>query len=257
MYLKLIVIPLILLFTITAIAQNSVNIFDTVRFNKNLELANRMVEYDFYNQLSLNKMGKEMDISKDEWFSYPESKTWHTVGGSMKGNNFVINKHETVDSNLTISDYSGSIDTGRLNAYGRALSLAEKQFQTVRDTSSMYFSSFVLRNEDQTISIWFLPAFQPSGQGIYGCEWEYLFDKYGLVLLEQKSFVNVVTGVWIGQPRELWLNYRNADAPTVGSLFFAQSFRDYFTRIRIDTKISTSTTYKDNSGNYLWNHKIK
>jgi hypothetical protein len=78
-----------------------------------------------------------------------------------------------------------------------------------------------------------------------------------LVLLEQKSFVNVVTGVWIGQPRELWLNYRNADAPTVGSLFFTQSFRDYFTRIRIDTKISTSTTYKDNSGNYLWNHKIK
>ena len=231
--------------------------FDTIKFSNQLELADWLVEYEYYTQPALDKLSMDMDISTTEWFSYKANNTWNIVGGIITGNTFRITKHITIDSLDNIADYIGECDSSMLNSSGLALSQAETHFQIVRDTSSMYFSSFVHRNSDQTISIWFLPALQHSGQAIYGCEWEYVFDKTGLNLLMSKPFTNVVTGVWIGQPRELWLNYRNTDAPTVGSLFFAQSFRDYFTRIRVDTKISTSTISKDSKGNYSWNHKLK
>jgi hypothetical protein len=231
--------------------------FDTIQFNKQLELADWLVEYEYFTQPALDILSKDIDISTSEWFSYKANNTWNIVGGIVASNTFRITKHITIDSLDNIADYIGECDSSMLNSSGLALSQAETHFQIVRDTSSMYFSSFVHRNSDQTISIWFLPALQHSGQAIYGCEWEYVFDKTGLNLLMSKPFINVVTGVWIGQPRELWLNYRNIDAPTVGSLFFAQSFRDYFTRIRVDTKISTSTISKDSKGNYSWNHKLK
>jgi hypothetical protein len=231
--------------------------FDTIQFNKQLELADWLVEYEYYTQPALDILSKDIDISTSEWFSYKTNNTWNIVGGIVAGNTFRITKHITIDSLDNIVDFVGECDSSILNSSGLALSQAESHFQIVRDTSSMYFSAFVHRNSDQTISIWFLPALQHSGQAIYGCEWEYVFDKTGLNLLMSKPFINVVTGVWIGQPRELWLNYRNTDAPTVGSLFFAQSFRDYFTRIRVDTKISTSTISKDTKGNYSWIHKLK
>jgi hypothetical protein len=231
--------------------------FDTIQFNKQLELADWLVEYEYYTQPALDKLSKDIDIETTEWFSYKANNTWNIVGGIVAGNTFRITKHITIDSLDNIADYIGECDSSILNSSGLALSQAETHFQIVRDTSSMYFSSFVHRNSDQTISIWFLPALQHSGQAIYGCEWEYLFDKTGLNLLKSNPFMNILTGVWIGQPRELWLNYRNTDTPTVGSLFFAQSFRDYFTRIRIDTKISTSTISKDSKGNYSWIHKLK
>lgn len=231
--------------------------FDTIQFNKQIELADWLVEYEYYTQRALDKLSKDMDISTTEWFSYKANNTWNTVGGIIAGNTFRITKHITIDSLDNIGDFSGECDSSELISSGLALSQAEAHFQIVRDTSSMYFSSFVHRNNDQTISVWFFPALQHSGQAIYGCEWEYVFDKTGLNLIKSNPFVNIVTGVWIGQPRELWLNYRNTDAPTVGGLFFVQSFRDYFTRIRIDTRISTTTVSKDSKGNYTWIHKLK
>ena len=238
-------------------AQSSGQVFDTIQFNKQLEFVNHLIEYETYTQLAVDKFSKMPETSHLEWFSFQENNSWHSVGGNSDGNTFVIKNHVTFDSVYTISEYKGISDSSKLNAFGSALSVANSQFQIIRDTSSIYFNSFVTRNPDQTISIRYLPAFQPSGQAVYGCEWEYVFDKPGKNILSQNSFLNRITGVWIGQPRELWLNYRNTDKPTIGSIFFALSFRDYFTRIRIDTRVSTSTTAKDANGNYTWTHKIK
>ena len=248
---------LILLFPWIGKAQSVNQEFDSVLFNKQLDIANKLIECEFYTQLAIDKFSKLEDISTTDWFSYNENNTWHTIGGITDGNSFSITKHVIFDSINSISDFTGISDTLTLNASGSALAKANTQFQKVRDTCNLYFNSFVVWNPDQTVSIWFLPALQPSGQAIYGCEWEYIFDKTGKNLLRQNSFTSKITGVWIGQPRELWLNYRNTDKPTIGSVFFALSFRDYFTRIRIDTRISTSTTTKDSKGNYSWTHKMK
>lgn len=244
-------------FAVMGNAQTSGQVFDTTQFNKQLDITNHLIEYEFYTQLALDKYSKLPETSDFEWFSVKDNNTWHSMGGNSIGNTFAIKNHITFDSVNSILDYTGIIDTSNLNALGSALALANSQFKIIRDTSSIYFNSFVIRNPDQTISIRYLPAFQPSGQALYGCEWEYIFDKTGKSFLLKNSYINRITGVWIGQPRELWLNYRNTDKPSIGSIFFALSFRDYFTRIRIDTQISTITTSKDSAGNYVWTHKIK
>jgi hypothetical protein len=248
---------LISLTPILAKAQIPGQAFDTLQFNKLLEVANHLIEYEFYTQLATDKYSKLPETSNFEWFSYQYNNTWHSAGGNSNGNTFAIKSQITFDSLYNISEIKGITDTSRINALGSALALANSQFQIVRDSSSIYFNSFVIGNSDQTISIRYLPAFQPSGQALYGCEWEYIFDDTGKKLLTQNSFIHKITGVWIGQPRELWLNYRSTDKPTLGSVFFALSFRDYFTRVRIDTQISTSTTTKLPDGNYNWVHKMK
>ena len=256
---KKLLLSISLVFTLVCMgkAQSSNQEFDTIRFNKQLDLANQLIENEFCTQTAIGKFSKLEDVSAIEWFSYKQNNAWYTVGGNVSGDKFKIIHHVTFDSLFTMSDYKGTYDSSRLNAFGFALTSAEKQFQTIRDTTSIYFNSFVINNPDQTISIFYFPAFQPSGQALYGCEWEYIFDETGKNFLSRNIYTNVLTGVWIGQPRELWLNYRNTDKPTLGSVFFALSFRDYFTRIRIDTRISTSTTSKDVNGNYKWIHKLK
>lgn len=253
---------LLLVFFISAFswmgkAQTSSQLFDTVQFNKQLELANYLLEYDYYTQLVIDKFSKMPETSDMEWYSYKENNIWHSIGGKITGNKFMVKNQVVFDSAYNISDFKGASDTSKLNTSGSALSIANSLFKPIRDTSNIYFNAFVINNPDQTISVWHLPAFQPSGQGIYGCEWEYNFDKTGRNVTGKNSYIGTITGVWIGQPRELWLNYRNTDSPTVGSIFFALSFRDYFTRIRIDTRLSISTTSKDANGNYTWTHKMK
>lgn len=250
-------ILLISIFSLNTYAQSPLPAFDTLQFNKQLEFANQLIEYEFYTQSAVDNFGQQPETADLEWFSYKEKNIWHSVGGNISGNSFTIKKHVIFDSLNSIKDYKGISDTSEIDALGSALSAANAQFQIVRDTSRIYFNAFVICNTDQSISTWYLPAFQPSGQAIYGCEWEYTFDKTGKNLISQNSYTKNITGIWIGQPRELWLNYRSTDKPTIGSVFFALSFRDYFTRIRIDTRISTSTTAKDAHGNYTWTHKLK
>ena len=231
--------------------------FDSITFDKQLEIANWFIECEYYTQLAVDKFSKLEDVSSSDWFSFSENQAWHTIGGISDGNSFRITQHVIFDSANRVSDFTGISDTSKLIASGSALARANTQFRSIRDTSNLYFNTFIYRNPDLTVSVWFLPAFQPSGQAIYGCEWEFVFDKNGINLLRQNKFTNKITGVWIGEPRELWLNYRNTDKPTLGSVFFAQYFRDYFTRIRIDTRISTSTTKKETSGKYSWSHRMK
>lgn len=248
---------LILLLALNGTAQTVPEVFDTTQFNKDLELAGWLVDCEYFTQVALDYISPKENVSVNEWFSYYENKTWHTAGGISIGGNFIVQKHFVFDSLNDLKEYTEASDTAAIIAAGNSLVSATKLFQLIRDTSNMYFSSFVFRNPDSTISAWFLPSLQPSGQAIYGCEWEYIFDKTGKNFLRLNLFTNIVTGVWIGQPRELWLNYRNSRVPTVGSLFFALSFRDYFTRIRIDTQLSTSTISKDKNGIYTWLHKLK
>ncbi len=231
--------------------------FDSIQFNNSLLKANYLAEYEYFTLTVTDSLSQTSGQSDSEWFSYKEQNNWYIIGGKVTDGSFKILKHVKVEPDFNTSEYTGPCDTLKLKASGNALSAANSKFQVVRDTSNFYFLSFVYINPDQTVSVWFLPAFQPSGQAIYGCEWEYVFDKTGKKPLKINSYVSNVTGVWIGRPRELWLNYRNSGTATVGSLFFALSFRDYFTRLRIDTRISTSTTARDSEGNYQWEHKIK
>jgi hypothetical protein len=231
--------------------------FDSTQIDQYLDLASYFISCENYNQAATDRYKRDQDISSIEWITYLAQNRWHTAGIAITGNSFTLVKNLHIDSLGQVTELPLGTDTAWLSVPGSAVAFADQQFQLVRDTCNLYFNTFVHQNTDQTISVWFLPAFQPSGQAIYGCEWEYIFDKTGMNLLKQNAFTNKLTGVWIGQPREIWLNYRNTDKPTAGSVFFALSFRDYFTRLRIDTRVSTSTIAKSANGEYTWTHKMK
>lgn len=241
----------------TVKAQNTNQEFDTALFNNYVKISNYFTDCEYYTQYIVDTFSKAEDIHKSDWFSFSENGVWHTICGNSIGKNFLIKRHVIFDSLHSLPDFNSKITSPKLEAVCSAVALSNEQFQNISDTCNFYISTFIKTNSDSSISIWFLPTLQPSGQAIYGCEWEYVFDKTGKYLLKKNSFTNKVTSVWIGKPRELWLNYRNTKNPTLGSVFFAISFRDYFTRIRIDTQIRTISTFKDASGNYTWTHKDK
>lgn len=255
---KILILIIFPLFAAQSIkAQESSRQFDTLQFQRLIEYANQLVEYEYVMQASMRNLKEVPDTSDILWYCQFINNTWHTVGGNFKNDKFAISKHFVVDSVYNVHEFPGSYDTVHLTSLGYAISQASEYFQQVLDTTAIYFNSFLINNTDKTISVWFLPAFQPSGQAIYGWEWEYIFDQTGKKLLKTNSYKGIFTGVWIGQPRELWLNYRNTDFPTIGSLYFGLTFCDFFTRLRIDTRISTSTISKDKSGEYFWSHKMK
>jgi hypothetical protein len=237
--------------------QSDLSGFDTLKFNTDWELASWLYEYEYHTQTAVDKYSRQMENAIGDWFSYKQDGVWHTICGKQVENKFIIFKNIISDSIENSADYVGPYDTTKVTACGIAISKAESYFQLVRDTVNIYFNSFVRYNPDQTISVWFFPALQPSGQAVYGCEWQYIFNKNAKDLIKQQFFINHITGVWIGKPRELWLNYRNTDFPTLGSLFFAFSFCDYFTRIRIDTRLITSTITKGFDDNYDCKHSLK
>jgi len=238
--------------------KSQVSEFDTIQFNKLFQYTNQLVEYDYYMQASLNKLNQDkQDTANTIWFGLNDKNIWHTVGGSRKNDKFIVSQHFVIDSTFRIIEFSGIYDTLRFASAGNAMVLANNYFKNILDTTVIYFDSILIPNSNNTISVWFLPAFQPSGQAVYGCEWEYIFDAAGEKLLKTNVYAGVLTGVWIGQPREIWLNYRNSDKPTIGSLYFALTFRDFYNRLSIDTRTSISTKSKDKEGNYTWSHKMK
>jgi len=230
---------------------------DTIQFNKLENTANHFLEYEYYNSLIINHLSKQKDISELLFLSYKNQGLWHTLAFKATNGSPQEISYFYVDSSNIICEYKGQSDSIFINRNGRALLLAENLFSVVRDTMDLYFNSFVNENYDKTLSVFFLPAFQPSGQAIYGCEWEYIFDNTGSSLIEIKNNNSKITGVWIGQPREIWLNYRNNESIPLGAVYFALAFRDYFTRLRIDTKFFTSTTQKNENGIYSWTHSSK
>lgn len=256
MRLSLLIISLLCVTTL-ANSQESAKVFDTALFNKQLAFAEWLTEYEYFTSVAARPFINQPENTTTIWFSYKKYNKWFVIGGKSDGKTFNISQHFELDTLYTVTASNSSFDTSDIIAKGTALINAENRFQNVRDTSSIYFAPFVFTHPDQTISVWYFPSFQPSGQAIYGCEWEYVYDKTGKQLIRLDSYVHNVKAIWIGQPREIWLNYRSTTKPTQGSLFFAASFRDYFTRLRIDTLDGTSTLEKDNSGKYTWTQKMK
>jgi hypothetical protein len=129
---------------------------------------------------------------------------------------------------------------------------SDNEFQVVRDTCPFYFNRFIILNPDKSVSVWYLPDMQPSGQLIYGVEWEYIYDPETGSLLKT-NFVNTsVKGIWPGQPRAQWIVNKSVKIPSVNSLYFALLYADYFTKIVIDNQHVTTIYQPSGSENTGW-----
>jgi len=234
--------------------------FDIADFNSKFEVAQWLFEYDYVawhtsdsvmvqDKSEINRLGRE-------WFCFKDkNKNWHAVYGKYDNQNFDLVFHFKLDSNFKISRVYDKVDTLLLNSYSRALITANKQIKALKDTVNLSFNQFITQNDDKTFSVYILPAFQRNNTVIYGGEFIYSIDYSGNKILKDESyFQGDFRGFKAAPPREIWLNYRELEKPTLGAIFFVWYYKKYFTSINIDCSKSVSTVIKGDNNDYTWLH---
>ena len=104
---------------------------------------------------------------------------------------------------------------------------------------NLRFNQYIKENDDKTLSVWILPAFQPNSVAVYVGEFIYTIDETGTKVLHGDSyFLGDSRGFKVDNPREVLINYQDIEKPTLGAVFFAWYYKSYFTKIVIDNSES-------------------
>jgi hypothetical protein len=259
---KTILAPILIQLTAVSYAQPSAEQnFDIADFNKKKEIAEWLYEYDMIAwQTSDSVMVQDKkDIGRlgAEWFCLKKDGTWHAIYGKYQNNSFDLVFHFKVDDKGRISKTTETVDTALTQRYSRALQTATSQMKTHNDDVNLRFNQYIRENQDQTISVWILPAFQTNHTAVYGGEFIYTLDSTGTKILKDEShFKGQFKGFKVDRPREIWVDYPEMDKPTLGAIFFAWYYKSYFTKIVIENSKSICFPLKSGSG-WEWIHSPK
>lgn len=234
--------------------------FDIADFNKKMDVAEWLYMYDKVAWRTSDSVmaqdKKDLGRLGSDWFCFQKNDTWHAVYGKYENNQFDLVFHYKV-ANGQISKTNETVDTALLHRYSRALQTASEQIKHLKDTVDLGFNQYIKENDDKTISVWILPAFQPNNVAVYGGEFIYTIDKTGTEVLKDDSyFQGQFRGFKVDNPREIWINYRETDKPTLGAIFFAWYYKSYFTKIVIDNSKSISIPLKSDKS-WTWIHAEK
>jgi hypothetical protein len=237
-------------------------VFDSDDFNKKFAVVQWLVAYDTvaWKTTDLVKAGDKSEQARlgQEWFCFQDSTAaWHAVYGKLDKNKFDQVFHYLVDGTGKIIRTTDKIDEDFLVSHDRALNLAQSKLVETISSGSPTHNSYIKRNADKSFTVWFFPAFQTNDVAVYGGEFIYTIDAAAAKITRDDSyFSGAFRGFIVKPPREIWLNYREKERPTLGSIFFVWYYKEYFTRIFIDNSKSTSTVIK-NGSEYMWVHVEK
>ncbi len=220
----------------------------------------RFADLDLEAAIDLVMAGDKAELARlgREWFCFQDSKSvWHAVYGKLENNRFDQVFHYVVDGAGKIARTTDKIDEAFLIAHARALALAQKKLIETIPADSPTHNTYIKRNDDKTFSVWLFPAFQTNNVAVYGGEFVYTIDATAEKVTKDESyFQGAFRGFNAKPPREIWLNYREKEKPTLGTIFFVWYYKQYFTSIYIDNSKSTSTVIK-NGSEYMWVHVEK
>ncbi|MBK7705939.1 MAG: hypothetical protein IPN69_23965 [Acidobacteria bacterium] len=236
--------------------------FDNSVFDSNFETAKWLAEYDEVawktSDVVMAQDKKELARLGTAWFCFKDSKdAWHAVYGKFENSQFELVFHFTMDAKKVVTRSEEKPDSGMLVLYAKALGLGQAKVKERVGANAPAFNQYIRRNSDQTFTVWLFPAFQTNGLAVYGGEGIFTIDSKAEKITKDESYYQPgFRGFPTGNPREIWLNYRELKAPTLGAIFFVWYYREYFTSINIDNAESMSTLIK--SGNsHLWVHVVK
>ena len=244
-------------FSTLAYGQN----FDISDFNNKMRVAEWLCYYDQIAWISSDSVMKQDpdEIKKlgADWFCFQKESTWHAVYGKYENNIYDLVFHFKVDSTGQLTKTNEKVDPLMLNRFSKALQLANSQLTELRDSIHLRFNQYIRQNEDQTINVWILPAFQPNSVAVYGGEFVYTIDAAATKIIDDHSyFQGEFRGYKIDKDAEIWLNYQELDKPTLGTIFFAWYYKSYFTKIVINNSKSISTPIESDKS-WTWIHAMK
>lgn len=232
--------------------------FDTADFSKKSEIAQWLVEYDEVAWKTSDVLVTEdkVEIAKlgAEWFCFQDSKKlWHAVYGKFANDKYDLIFHYLFDSAGKITKVNEKVDQNFLNTHAKALTIGRSTLTAKIPPNSPIFNQYIRQNSDKTFDVWMLPAFQTDGTAVFGGEGIYRIDGTGSKIIADTSyFQKNFRGFKADPPREIWLDYREVEKPTLGSIFFVLYYKAYFTNIFIDNSKSTSSIIKDGKNGYFW-----
>ena len=234
--------------------------FDIADFNKKMVVAEWLYEYDMVAWITsdsvMNQNKEDLARLGTDWFCFKKNDIWHAIYGKYENNQFDQVFHFKVDKGQVIKT-SETVDTALLHRYSRALSTAQGEIKALKDTVNLRFNQYIKENDDQSLSVWILPAFQPNSVAVYGGEFNYTIDAKGVKILNDESyFQGQFRGFKVDNPRQIWLNYQEKDKPTIGSIFFAWYYKSYFSKIVIENSTTISTPFNSDNG-WTWIHAVK
>lgn len=252
---------ILILITILTLSNVEAQKFDIKDFNEKMEISEWLFNYDLVawystDSLMTKEQSRIAQLGK-EWFCFKDSTdTWHSVYGKYLDGNYNQVFHFIVKSRDEVTESSESIDTAFLNSYAKALTKAFELSKNLRDSSNLRFNNYIKKNDKGNFDVYILPAFQPDGTAIYGGEFVYEITPDNEIVNDNSYYQGQFRGFQTGNPREIWINYRELERPTLGGVFFAWYYKDYFTKIFIDNKESFSTPFNDGE-KYTWFHVEK
>lgn len=237
--------------------------FDITDFNKKTDIAEWLFVYDMVawqtSDSVMTQDKKDLERLGGDWFCFQKDEIWHAVYGKYENHQFDLVFHFKIDNEGKANQTTERVDTALLHRYSRALQIANSQIKALRDTVGLRFNQYIKENDDHTLSVWILPAFQPNGLAVYGGEFIYTIDPMGMQIIKDESyFQGTFRGFKVDhkEPGEIRIRYPDTEKPTLGAVFFAWYYKSYFTKIIIDTSKSISIPFKsDNS--WTWIHAVK
>jgi hypothetical protein len=190
-----------------------------------------------------------------DWLCYVRGERWNAVFGRFDStmDSYGIVVHYVLSDTIPLHS-SESLDTAAVTAGVRAIHRAHALLPSSFFYSGFRFNTYVLSDSSHQ-TVWILPAWQPTGETVFGGEAEYAFDPTGHQLETQR----VVEGPFRWYRPDSTVAFRldsnSPDIPTVGDLFLFHLVRHYFKSIRIKTGKYSSSLVATDSGE-VWVHAI-
>lgn len=165
--------------------------FDIKDFSEKAQVAEWLCEYDRIAWVTSDSVMAQdkSEIARlgNEWFCFKRHDTWHAVYGKFENNTYdIVFHYEVKDGKISRSDQA--VDTTLLNTYSRALQTSGQQIKALRDSINLRFNQYIRKNEDNSLSVWLMPAFQPNSVALYGGEFVYRLDPTGRRVLADESY---------------------------------------------------------------------
>lgn len=228
------------------------------RFNKDFETVAWLNAYDavaWWTSDSVMTNPSELTSQLGpEWFCFPDSAgLWHATYGKFSLEKYESLLHYKVGFDGQVSKCDEAVPVQFAVPFSKAINHAYEAFEAVEMEVKVRMNHYVRLLPNSTIEVWMLPAFSTDGSAIFGNEFCFTFESTGEQLLSKYEKNGRLMGFKPDTAREIIIFSPDPEHPSVGSIFFAWYYKDYFKQIIIETNKSRSMPFKVEDG-WTWIH---
>lgn len=226
---------------------------------QNSDIAAKMLAYDHVAWVSSDSVQtlseEELSTYGGQWFCYLDSiGVYHALYGAYDSN-YTLTAHYLVDSiTYAVNRSFAPFDTTLASSYSKAYNLAlsrKREFLGMDDR--LRYNHFIFHT-DSTISVHFVPAFQPNGYMIYGAEQHYTLNSDATKIIDTLEYYDEYRGYQQAPGKEITIGFDKLNYNSIGALFFLMYYEQYFKSITIRTNNYITTTIKGKDGDISWLH---